>query len=173
MDLRPAAPVDAPTIALLHADSWRRHYRGAYADSYLDGDLVAERQAVWSARLADAEHSMTLLAEDEGVPAGFVHVVFDHDERWGSLIDNIHVRHDRRRSGVGTALMAQAAEGIRSRAAGPARYLWVLEQNAAAQGFYRALGGRRVETALVSPPGGVDGRLNGAPRKLRFAWDGA
>jgi hypothetical protein len=35
---------DADSIAALHADSWRRHYRGAYLDSYLDGDAVSERQ---------------------------------------------------------------------------------------------------------------------------------
>jgi hypothetical protein len=28
--------------------------------------------------------------------AGFVHVVFDEDDRWGSLIDNLHVAHDLR-----------------------------------------------------------------------------
>jgi hypothetical protein len=38
------ADVDvAGQIALLHADSWRRHHRGAYADSFLDGDVEADR----------------------------------------------------------------------------------------------------------------------------------
>jgi len=45
-----------------------------------------------------------------------------------------------------------------------------VEQNVAAQGFYRALGGRCVEKAVVSPPGGVAGRLHGTPHKLRFVW---
>ncbi len=44
--LRHAGPEDAEQVAALHADSWRRHYRGAYADSYLDGDVVAERMQV-------------------------------------------------------------------------------------------------------------------------------
>jgi ribosomal protein S18 acetylase RimI-like enzyme len=170
MDLRPAGPPDAATIAQLHADSWRRHYRGAYADSYLDGDIVAERRQVWSDRLAAGGHTMTVLAEDAGEPVGFVHVVFDADPRWGSLIDNLHVRIGRQRGGIGTALMARAADGIRERAAGKARYLWVLEQNTAAQGFYRALGGVRGELAVVSAPGGVPERLRGRPRKLRYSW---
>jgi hypothetical protein len=50
------------------------------------------------------------------------------------------------------------------------KYLWVIEQNTAAQQFYQALGGTRVENAVVSPPGGVPARLNGSPRRLRFAW---
>jgi hypothetical protein len=32
---------------------------------------------------------------------GFVHVVFDDDARWGSLVDNLHVTDARRRSGLG------------------------------------------------------------------------
>ena len=170
MDLRPAGPSDAATIAQLHAESWRRHYRGAYADSYLDGDIVAERRQVWAARLAAGGHTLTVLAEDAGEPVGFVHVVFDADPRWGSLIDNLHVRYGRQRGGIGTALMARAADGVRERATGKARYLWVLEQNIAAQGFYRALGGAREERVAVAPPGGVPGRLRGKPHKLRYSW---
>ncbi|MEU4563183.1 hypothetical protein AB0F72_32800 [Actinoplanes sp. NPDC023936] len=48
-----AEAADAAGIAALHADSWRRHYRGAYSDSFLDGDVIADRHAVWSARLAE------------------------------------------------------------------------------------------------------------------------
>ena len=170
MHLRQATASDAATIALLHAESWRRHYRGAYADTYLDGDVVADRRAVWSARLTAAGHSLTVLAEDGAEPVGFVHVVFDDDPRWGSLIDNLHVRSGRQRGGVGTALMARAVEEVRERASSERRYLWVLEQNTAAQDFYRALGGECVERATVSAPGGVASRLRGSPRKLRFSW---
>jgi ribosomal protein S18 acetylase RimI-like enzyme len=170
MDLRLAGPLDAATIAQLHAESWRRHYRGAYADSYLDGDIVTERLRVWSARLSAGAHTMTVLAEDEGEPVGFVHVVFDDDPRWGSLIDNLHVRVGHQRGGIGTALMARAADGIRESAAGKNHYLWVLEQNVAAQGFYRALGGTRGDRLVVGPPGGVPDRLHGRPHKLRYWW---
>lgn len=36
---RPARATDSEAIAVLHADSWRRHYRGAYSDAFLDGDV--------------------------------------------------------------------------------------------------------------------------------------
>lgn len=39
---RLAVPDDAEAVAMLHATSWRRHYRGAYSDAFLDGDVVAE-----------------------------------------------------------------------------------------------------------------------------------
>jgi len=171
--LRAAGPDDAERVALLHADSWRLHYRGAYSDLFLDGDVVADRRSVWSSRLSAPAHSMTVLAEDDAGPAGFVHVVFDDDDRWGSLVDNLHVAHDRQRTGIGAALLARTARAVAERAAAPSVYLWVLEQNTGAQDFYRALGGACVEKTAVPPPGGVRDRLNGSPLKLRFAWPDA
>jgi ribosomal protein S18 acetylase RimI-like enzyme len=170
---RAAGPDDAEKVALLHADSWRRHYRGAYADSFLDGDVVADRRSVWSSRLAAPGNSMTVVSEDGTGLVGFVHVVFDDDDRWGSLIDNLHVIQDRQRTGVGTALLTRAAEAVAERATRESMYLWVLEQNTAAQQFYRAFGGICVEKARVSPPGGVPARLNGSPNKLCFTWPDA
>ena len=173
LSFRAAGPDDAEAVALLHADSWRRHYRGAYADSFLDGDVVANRLAVWSARLASPTGGATLLAENSAGPVGFVHVVFDHDAKWGSLVDNLHVTRDRQGSGIGRALMVLAAGAVTERAAGTALYLWVLEQNTAAQGFYRTLGGTCADAAVVEPPGGIANRLNGSPVKLRFTWPDA
>jgi GNAT superfamily N-acetyltransferase len=170
---RAAGPDDAEKVGMLHADSWRRNYRGAYADSFLDGDVVADRRSVWSSRLAAPADSMTVVAEDDTDLVGFVHVVFDDECRWGSLIDNLHVTHDRRRTGVGSALLTCAAEAVAERPTGKSMYLWVLAQNTVAQQFYRAFGGTCVERAKVSPPGGVPTRLNGSPDKLRFAWPDA
>lgn len=173
LSFRPAGADDAEAVALLHADSWRRHYRGAYADSFLDGDVVGDRLAVWSSRLATPGTGATVLAEDGAGLVGFVHVVFDADDRWGSLVDNLHVVHDRQGAGIGRALMTRAFGAVAERAAGKQVYLWVLEQNTAAQGFYQAMGGRCVEKAAVDPPGGMPARLNGTPYKLRFAWPDA
>jgi GNAT superfamily N-acetyltransferase len=182
--IRAAVPSDAERVAALHADSWRRHYRGAYSDSYLDGDVVADRRAVWTPRLAAAPATATaatatapatpttatFVAEEDGGLVGFVHVVFDEDARWGSLVDNLHVVAGRQRGGWGTALLGRAARAVATRAETDRMYLWVLEQNVAAQGFYAARGGEIVESALVGAPGGDPSRLNGTPAKLRIAW---
>jgi ribosomal protein S18 acetylase RimI-like enzyme len=173
LTLRAAHLDDADSIALLHAESWRRHYRGAYADAFLDGDVVADRRAVWSARLAEPAGGATVLAEDATGPVGFVHVVFDHDDRWGSLVDNLHVSRSRQRSGIGSALLVHAAQAVVERATRKPLHLWVLEQNTAAQAFYRALGGGCVEKAPVPSPGGLPNRLNGHPTGLRFTWPDA
>jgi GNAT superfamily N-acetyltransferase len=161
---------DADRIADLHADSWRRHYRGAYADSFLDGDVAADRRAVWSARLVTRTGTDTAVAELDGRLVGFIHVVFDDDALWGSLVDNLHVVRDQHRTGIGTQLLARAAQAVIDRGTSNAMFLWVLQQNVAAQQFYRASGAVCKETAMVSPPGGDPGRLNGTPVKLRMAW---
>lgn len=175
---------DAERVAALHAASWRRHYRGAYSDAYLDGDVVADRRGVWVPRLASAAAagpapgpapgpppaSSTILAEEAGELVGFVHVVFDHDERWGSLVDNLHVAGGRQRGGLGTVLLARAARAAAAHAKSASVYLWVLEQNDSARSFYAARGGEHVETATVDPPGGRAERLNGTPTKLRIVW---
>jgi hypothetical protein len=69
--------------------------------------------------------------------------------------------------------VSRRPQGILERAANPATHLWVLEQNAAAQQFYRARGGACAEEAPVPPPGGVSSRLDGAPAMLRVAWPDA
>ena len=167
---RAACAADAGGIAALHADSWRRYYRGAYADAFLDGDVLADRRVVWSGRLAaQGPGTITILAEADGEIRGFVHVVLDDDERWGSLVDNLHVTHTRHRSGIGSGLITRAAQGVTDRGATTSMYLWVLEQNTAAQAFYAAHGGSCAERAFVQSPGGP-GRLNGRPVKLRYAW---
>ena len=69
-----ASDFDADGIAALHADSWRRHYRGAYLDTYLDGDVVADRQEVWRRRLAEpSTNQLTVIARRDDELIGFAH----------------------------------------------------------------------------------------------------
>src|SRR5262245_6469418 len=171
LQVRLAGPADAEQIAALHADSWRRHYRGAYSDTFLDGDLDADRRAEWADRLDERRgNTATIVAEVDGVFVGFLHVIFDDDPAWGALIDNLHVVFARKGGGIGTRLMAEAARAVIERSPGGGLYLWVLEPNVSGQAFYTARGGRCVERALATAPGGVPGRLQGAPGKFRYVW---
>ena len=168
---RAATAGDAEAIAALHADSWRRFYRGAYADSYLDGDVLGDRRRVWRERLtAGAGDTRTIVADSDGQLAGFAHVVLDDDATWGALLDNLHVVHDRHRQGIGRELMLRVAAAVAHARPGSGFYLWVLEQNRRAQAFYESVGGRRCERALVDAPGGDPSRLDGSPAKLRYTW---
>ncbi len=102
---------------------------------------------------------------------GFAHTVFDEDPNWGALLDNIHVAQVHQRRGVGSGLLARTAKAVVGRHERSGLHLWVLEQNVDAQAFYSAHGARPVEKAAVAPPGGVPGRLQGSPQKLRYAWE--
>jgi ribosomal protein S18 acetylase RimI-like enzyme len=163
---RDATPRDADSVALLHADSWRRHYRGAYLDSYLDGDVIADRREVWRGRLSEpSEGRFTVVAHQGDQIVGFAHAILDDDPQWGSLLENLHVANDVKHSGIGTRLLSETAlRLLRLRPSGT-MYLWVLDQNTAAQAFYGARGGRDVETQLRGPFAG-GGRALGR----RYYW---
>jgi ribosomal protein S18 acetylase RimI-like enzyme len=163
---RQANSSDAALIGHLHADSWRRHYRGAYSDAYLDGEIDEERTVVWTERLSEvgADH-FTIVAESDGLIVGFAHTRLDEDPSWGALLDNLHVSYELKRQGVGRVLMAETVRVLAVRRPTSRLYLWVLQQNTAAQAFYRAQGGVCVEETLGGPfPGG------GRAPSLRYAW---
>jgi ribosomal protein S18 acetylase RimI-like enzyme len=166
MRYRQAAANDVAAIASLHAESWRRHYRGAYLDSHLDGDVVADRMAEWSDRLSGSGAGRhTVVADLCGDVTGFAHVILDTDPTWGAYLDALHVRHDLKRHGIGARLIAEAARAVARRRPSAGLYLWVLEQNAAAQAFYAAQGGSLVGRELSGPfPGG------GYAFAFRYAW---
>lgn len=45
---RAARPDDADAIAGLHADSWQRHYRGAFSGAFLDNDVAGYLRPLWT-----------------------------------------------------------------------------------------------------------------------------
>jgi ribosomal protein S18 acetylase RimI-like enzyme len=170
LQFRLAGPADAEAVARLHAESWRRHYRGAYSDAFLDGDVVADRLAVWTDLLREPDpRRCTILAEDGGL-VGFANTVFDADPIWGALLDNLHVADGHKRRGIASRLLALTAEALLARPERTGLYLWVLEQNVDAQAFYEASGGRCAGRGAVSPPGGIASRVTGTPTKLRYTW---
>src|SRR5262245_16429352 len=91
---RTARSDDAPAVAGLHADSWQRHYRGAYTDTFLDEEAPAYLARLWTKRLAGPSPlTSTVLAEYDGELVGLACTLFGNDPTWGALVDNLHVRH--------------------------------------------------------------------------------
>jgi GNAT superfamily N-acetyltransferase len=165
MRFREATRADAIAVAKLHAESWRAHYRGAYTDEYLDGEVVEDRIRVWEERLSTpARNQLVILAEEDHHLIGFACAYGGHDETWGSLLDNIHVQPEHQRRGVGAGLLAEVAAWCRMNYADCGLYLWVLEQNQLAQRFYQRLGASDRGGELSEPPGG--GQIHGR----RYAW---
>jgi ribosomal protein S18 acetylase RimI-like enzyme len=165
IDLRRASADDAEAIARLHAASWRAAYRGFYRDAYLDGNIVEERTEVWRQRLlSPSENQFVLLAAAADGLLGFVCAYGNDDERWGTLVDNLHVLPDHQGRGLGRRLLAASAACSSERYPDALLHLWVLEGNAKARRFYERLGGQPEETAVSEPPGG--GSITG----VRYVW---
>jgi GNAT superfamily N-acetyltransferase len=168
---RTATAADAEAIAGLHTDSWRRHYRVAFSDAYLDDQVPGYLLRKWTGRFANPDpRARTILAELDGTLAGFAHTVLKDDPAWGALLDNLHVRYGLKRHGIGTRLMALTARTVLAETPESGLYLWVLEPNTGARAFYTARGGECVERVEVEPPGGDPANLHGQPFGLRFAW---
>lgn len=165
MTLREATAADIDGIATLHAESWRVAYRGMFSDAYLDGDVLADRLAVWQERLTHPPANQYVVVDDrDGAIAGFACAYGADDPRWGTLLDNIHVRPDGKRRGGGTLLLAAIARWALATHPDAGLYLWVLADNVSAQRFYDRWGGSNAETKRFEPPGG------GSVESYRYVW---
>jgi ribosomal protein S18 acetylase RimI-like enzyme len=172
LHLRPATATDIAGIAALLVEYWRRGYRGAFSDAYLDGDLESDRLRVWSGRLDPGgpgpghEGAGVVLVDAAAGDAvqGFAYVIFDDHPRWGALLENLHVQRGLQGHGWGRALLRAAAAVTVEHDPTSGFHLEVLDQNVGAQGFYARLGGVRVESYPWEPPGG------GTTLSHRIAW---
>lgn len=88
LKFKTAEPDDAQAVAALHADSWQRHYRGAYTDAFLDDEAPGFLLRLWTRRLAHPDPgARTILAEldqdgDGSRLVGMAHTVLDDSPDW-------------------------------------------------------------------------------------------
>jgi ribosomal-protein-alanine N-acetyltransferase len=122
MRLRLAAPADAEALALAHARS--------FDDGWSGPDI---------ANLMQAMGGFAVLAEDAAGPIGFI---LGRAIGGEAEILTLVVAPDRRRGGIGLALVEALIEQARSRGAA-AVYLEVAADNAAAQALYQRAGFER------------------------------
>ncbi len=165
MKFRAAQASDAERIARLHANSWRQTYRGMMPDAFLDGDVLSNRRQMWRERLAQARADQFVCVAEEGVKLlGFICAFGNEDSVWGSYIDNLHVAHASKRSGIGTALMKQATDWLKTHYPQSCIYLWVMEANGPARRFYEYLGAVNAQQVDKSDPAG------GSAPNCRYVW---
>ena len=163
--MREATAVDGALIARLHTESWRSAYRAFLNPTFLSGPIEEDRLRAWTSRLTHKPaHETAIVAELENEPIGFVCAVGGEDERWGTLIDNLHVLPAAKGQGVGAALFGAAAEWSLAAYPSAGLYLWCFEQNEPSCRFYERRGGVAVERIIDEAPGG------GALPALRFHW---
>ena len=150
--IRPTALEDAEALTDLHLDVWEEAYTGL-----IDADILTERRARRSARLDSWRKILTgytntqLVAEENGGRLlGFASVDSGRDEPSPGLpkreVMALYVRAETYGTGVGYALL-KAAIGDE------AAYLWVLDGNRRAIGFYERQGFRFDGTSKTEPVG--------------------
>ncbi|MDP6953646.1 MAG: GNAT family N-acetyltransferase [Alphaproteobacteria bacterium] len=162
--LRDAVAQDAPAIANVHVQSWRATYRGIMDDAYLDGPVEDERARVWAERMGAAEPPLVVVAEKAGEMVGFACAFPAEDAKWGTRIDNLHVRPGHQRQGIATRMMRSLAKRIATVEPELPVFLWVYDVNAVARAAYRALGGQASEKGTRT---GADGSVTAA---WRMTW---
>jgi GNAT superfamily N-acetyltransferase len=164
--LVPGSPRDADAVGLLQAESWKAAYRGIMPDSFLDAEAIEHRQSAWRERLAvETDRRWLLKAHDqEGELVGFACVELDAEPDWGALLDNLHVRPDRKGQGIGRRLFDAAREWSFEQLGHRALHLWVIEANLEAQQFYERVGGTIAERKLTDVVGVV------TVPALRYVW---
>jgi RimJ/RimL family protein N-acetyltransferase len=139
--LRRATGTDAPAVAAMHIHARQVAYRGIIPDDHLDGDDVATRAARYDFDAAAPTAPVTWIAVDGHDIVGFVTVSPSRDEDLSGLgeVCGLYVEPNRWRSGVGSALLAQAEVLLRD-AGFNEFHLWVLEGNTGARRFYERVG---------------------------------
>ncbi len=145
--IRDAGPADADAIAALHLDVWRRTYRDLAPAAALQALDLAVRQRTWRGLLAAPKpDSVTLVAEKDGILAGFAHGGAPGDPAYGDMgamlgeVKYLYVATAFARRGIGRRLLGALAgrlvgHGFRGIGLG------VVVGNDPALAFYRALGG--------------------------------
>lgn len=134
--VRPFEAVDAEAVSAMVAALNREEGQNP--------DTAPDAAGLRAAFLGADPTGFLLVAEVEAAPVGYAtgHATYETEfAARGFYMGDLYVAREHRRRGVGRALVAGMAAGARARGA---RFLWwtALPGNAAAHGFYRALGCR-------------------------------
>jgi ribosomal protein S18 acetylase RimI-like enzyme len=144
LTIRPATAQDYDDLCEIIAEVDEMH-RQRFPYIFQKPPGPARERAYVLGLLADEDHGL-FVAEAGGRVAGFLHVMA-HDTppipilvpRRLAVVDNLVVRRDLRRAGIGRALMERAEQWARQQGATEID-LTVFEFNADAIAFYRRLG---------------------------------
>lgn len=168
IDFRQATVEDCIPIARLHADSWKRTYRGILSDDYLDQVVDQERLTVWTHRFNNPpgnQHIVVATIQEKII--GFCCAYIDDDPAFGTLVDNLHVIYENQKTGIARRLMHMIATHVNDNATSNTIYLWVYESNTNARLAYEKLGGINFETIEKENSDGTISRV------CRIIWSDA
>lgn len=156
LTFRDATAEDAGLISHIYSTSWRKSYRGLISDDYLK--RLPDEYWVPSVRswLESGQLYGTLVYED-GRPIGCAIYGRGRDagyESWCEIV-SLYLLPDVLRRGIGGALLSEVQRIMRED--GYTRfYLWAIEGNILADGFYRKHGFSRTADRIPYRIGGED-----------------
>lgn len=137
MEIRPLTPEDdCAAVSRVYEESWKSAYRGIIPQEYLDG-IQAES---WSGAI-DAPGRRSLIMLDSGKIAGtscYCPSRLEQMKDWGEIV-SIYLLPEYCGNGYGAALMRRAIEELENMGFCKI-FLWVLEKNFPARGFYEKFG---------------------------------
>ncbi|WP_292791420.1 MULTISPECIES: GNAT family N-acetyltransferase [unclassified Microbacterium] len=137
--IRDAVADDAEAVARVHVRSWQAAYEGLIDQEVLDGLSVSERADGWRRIFADPLPTSlgTLVAERDGTVVGWASSGSgrDPDGLDDAELYGIYADPTAWSTGAGHALL-DAAEQRMIDAGHTRAYLWVLDGNDRADGFY-------------------------------------
>ena len=143
IDIRPATPDDAQSIAHVQVETWKTVYRGIIADEFLDAFSEDERTTRWSEILQRPDQGSFVAEIDDGV-IGFANggpERDDCDDYRGELY-GLYVLPDWHGRGVGKRLIVTFAGWLLD-SGSKNMLVWTLADNPYRR-FYERLGGKLV-----------------------------
>jgi GNAT superfamily N-acetyltransferase len=145
--IRSAENSDSAAIARIHVEAWRDAYADLMPTNYLaqlDPKIEAAR---WARSLGIGQNDRTLVAEvhdevagDKVVGYASIGAARGHAPDAGEVYA-LYVETDWREQGIGRAIIETAFGRFRQRGLTTA-FIWCLEGNTAARGFYLRCGGK-------------------------------
>lgn len=155
--LRTANLDDSPALARIHIAGWRASYDGLVPQEFLDSLDETARAEDWRGWLDSGAAQAIIAHDDTGRAAGFVGFgklktpppgMSPVRPLYTAEIYALYILPDYWRHGIGRQLMAGAAAALRDQKM-KSLCLWVLERNARAVPFYKALGGQKCGSKKV------------------------
>ncbi|MBI2603185.1 MAG: GNAT family N-acetyltransferase [Deltaproteobacteria bacterium] len=135
---------DAEDLAKLHLKVWEDTYTGLLSDEVIHGRSLESRIEQWKNTITkcDNRRFIELAVVDDRI-AGFIFASTDkrdNDIEADSEIYAINILKEVQKKGIGKALLNDTFRWLRSQGC-HSTYLWVLEANTNAIGFYHQVGG--------------------------------
>lgn len=153
--VRPARLEDVPAIARAHVEAWRTSYTDLLPRVVLDNFDYDESVKYWRGIIGgrDIRFVAVAVADDESV-VGFASCGPNRvpDPDYPGELYSIYLQAGHRGAGFGRLLFNEVDAYLRRQDLVPFE-LWVIAGNEVAEGFYVALGGKRV----ASQPGTLRG----------------